>query len=287
MSDPSVSGLDALFAHRLPINRKERYYTGTVLPMIVASDRFRHLGKFLALCGVPENVALEANPESSNIQFFTEYGFEESLMGGAEERFDKPGGRYAPDLVVYIESKPSLLLGVEAKFFSRPTEGQLKRQLGEQAKLLSVMASGVNTQTQVHQVALLPKELGMPERINNVPILTWEEVVATFDDVVAFPYWIRVLNLALRDYNRLASPSSGGRENCDDIIAGKKILALHLMDDPEFTWMGRSGGLNGSALQEDVETGKWKTQRYEVRRKPLDDNRNWFPIADFVKKIDF
>ena len=82
-------GLLDLFDERLPINRKERYYTGTVLPMIVASDGFKHFGRFLALCGMPE-VALEADPNSANIQFLTEYGFEESLKDGAEKRFRDP-----------------------------------------------------------------------------------------------------------------------------------------------------------------------------------------------------
>ena len=92
MSDRRISGLSGLsglFGGRLPINRKERYYTGTVLPMIVASDGFKHFGRSLTLCGVPE-VVLEADPASSNVQFFTEYGFEESLKDGAEKRFRDP-----------------------------------------------------------------------------------------------------------------------------------------------------------------------------------------------------
>ena len=115
---PRISGLSGLFDERLPINRKERYYTGTVLPMIVASDGFKHFGKFLALCGIPE-IALEADPNTTNVQFFSEYGFKESLMNGAEKRFRDPGGRDTPDLVVYMER--SLLLGVEAKFFDQPS----------------------------------------------------------------------------------------------------------------------------------------------------------------------
>ena len=46
MNDQRISGLSGLFGGRLPINRKERYYTGTVLPMIVASDVFKHFGRF-------------------------------------------------------------------------------------------------------------------------------------------------------------------------------------------------------------------------------------------------
>ena len=279
-----MSGLSWLFDHRLPINRKERYYTGTVLPMIVASDGFKHFGEFLALCGVEENVALDANPDSSNVQFFTEYGFEESRMGGAEDRFERPLGRYAPDLVVYVESEPSLLLGVEAKFFSMPSETHLEMQLKEQEKLLSVMGRGMGTQPLVRQVALLPEGLGMPHLINKVPVLTWEMVANTFR-CVAPPYWIGVLDLALRDWDRLASQSGRGGVNCDARITGKNIVDGHRVSDPRYTWMGRRGGLNGSELQEDLEDSGWKNRRYEVRREPLCDNPNWFPIADFVEKI--
>ena len=229
MSNQRVSGLSGLFSRRLPINRKERYYTGTVLPMIVVSDGFKHFGGFLTLCGVPK-VVLEAEPASSNVQFFTEYGFKESLMDGAEKRFREPGGRYTPDLVVYVESEPSLLLGVEAKVFSRPKERKLREQLRKQADLLSVMASGVGTQPLVHQVALLPDGLRMPERIGEAPVLTWERVAATFRDV-ASPYWIAVLDEALRQYHGLATQPSSG-ENCDARITGQDIYDRHRREDP-------------------------------------------------------
>ena len=201
---PRVSGLSDLFDERLPINRKERYYTGTVLPMIVASDGFKHFGKFLDLCKMPRGVALEADPASSNVQFFTEYGFKESLKDGAETRFGDPGGPYAPDLVVYIEGAPSLLLGVEAKVFSQPSAAEVREQLRVQKQLLSIMQDGVGAQTGVYQVALLPRDLGMPKRIDGVPVLTWETIADSFRDV-APPYWIEVLDEALRRYGGLVS----------------------------------------------------------------------------------
>ena len=290
MSDRRISGLSGLsglFGERLPINRKERYYTGTVLPMIVASDGFKHFGRFLALCGVPE-VAVEADPTSSNIQFFTEYGFKESLVDGAEKRFRDPGGRDTPDLVVYVESQPSLLLGVEAKVFHRPSIADLREQLQRQAQLLSVMADGVGTRPSVHQVALLPAGLRMPERIDETPVLTWERVADTFRDV-APPYWIGVLDEALRRYNRLASqPGSGDtyRQNCDAVIIGQEIYARHRRGDTTYTWMGRNRGLYGPEIQGDLRTGKWRTREYEVRYDPLEGNRNWFPIVDFIRLVE-
>ncbi len=53
--------MDQPLADRLPLNRKERYYTGTVLPMIVCCDEFAHFGRFLRLCGVPDG-AVVAGP---------------------------------------------------------------------------------------------------------------------------------------------------------------------------------------------------------------------------------
>ena len=287
MSDRRISGLSGLFGERLPINRKERYYTGTVLPMIVASDGFKHFGRFLDLCGVSE-VAVEADPVSSNIQFFTEYGFKESLVDGAENRFSDPGGRDTPDLVVYVESQPSLLLGVEAKVFHRPSIAGVREQLQKQAQLLSVMADGVGTRPSVHQVALLPAGLRMPERIDETPVLTWERVADTFRDI-APPYWIGVLDEALRRYDRLASqPGSGDtyRQNCDDVIIGQEIYARHRQGDTTYTWMGRNRGLYGPEIQGDLRTGKWRTREYEVRYDPLESNRNWFPIVDFIRLVE-
>src|SRR6185312_6165083 len=42
-----------MFDSSLPLNRKERFYTGTVLPMLIASDGFMHLNRFLRLCSAP------------------------------------------------------------------------------------------------------------------------------------------------------------------------------------------------------------------------------------------
>ena len=279
---PMPRGLKDLFDERLPINRKERYYTGTVLPMIVASDGFKHFGKFLEHCEMPK-VALEADPASSNIQFFTEYGFKESLMDGAERRFDDPDGPHAPDLVVYIEGAPSLLLGVEAKVFSQPSEAHIREQLRVQEQLLSIMQKGVGTQTRVYQVALLPRDLGMPERIDKWPVLTWETVADSFRDV-APPYWIEVLDEALRRYGGLASTTGGG-QNSDAKVLGREIWEDH-KGERTYTWMGRQGGLSGTELQNDISTGRWKAQRYEVRHDPLRGNRKWFPICEFIKKLE-
>src|SRR5262249_49879561 len=61
----------------LPISRKERYYTGTVLPAILADSRFINLDLFLAMCGLLD---VPINDDNPWIEFVTEYGFAESVF---------------------------------------------------------------------------------------------------------------------------------------------------------------------------------------------------------------
>lgn len=44
--------LEEMLRTELQLNRKERFFTGTVFPMIVCKDNFRHLHLLLSLLGV-------------------------------------------------------------------------------------------------------------------------------------------------------------------------------------------------------------------------------------------
>lgn len=50
--------------------------------------------------------------------------------------------------------------------------------------------------------------------------------------------------------------------------------------------MGRNGGPYGAAIQNDIQTGQWRGQMYEVRYQNATPNRNWFLIAEFVEMIE-
>ena len=61
----------AMMSTGLPLNRKERFYTGTVLPMIVCRDSFRHFDRFCRL--IPGCPPLDINGDPrAQIQFFSE-----------------------------------------------------------------------------------------------------------------------------------------------------------------------------------------------------------------------
>ena len=275
--------LITLVDERLPLNRKERFFTGTVFPMIVACDDFAHLGRVLDLVGAPRGL-VRAHPDETNVEFFTEYGFLESLVGDIKDRFTiLPAARDTPDVLIYVDGEPGLLIGVEAKMYDNPTPADLNRQLASQASILESMASGLPDDVAVHHVALVPAQLADSVGALDAPTVTWEELIDTYADV-APAYWIEMLRLALSRYGDLVSTYAPGGQNKDAKVRGLALFSQHFLK-PEFTWMGRQGGLDGTALATDIATGSWKTFNYEARREPLPDNPNWFPVEDFVARV--
>lgn len=283
MGEP-IAGLAALSAERLPFNRKERYYTGTVLPAIVCCDEFAHFGRFLKLCGLLE-VEVATDPACTNLQFFTEYGFKESLVDNAKSRFPYDGGKETPDVVVYIEGNPAVLLGIEAKVFSNASVGKINQQLQLQAELLSFIAHHLPTRPKVFQVALLPSKLGADEKIAEARVVSWERLADTFRDV-APAYWIAVLDQAFQRYDNLVSRATAGGQNNDDRLLGAMILERWQSGDREFPTMGRGGGLGGAKLREDIQSGGWRDCLYEVSRSRIAANSNWFPVESFVAALN-
>jgi len=69
--------LEEIHSAELPLNRKERFFTGTVFPMITCKDNFAHLHILMSLLGVSPIPTIVANPDETNIQFFTEYSLQE------------------------------------------------------------------------------------------------------------------------------------------------------------------------------------------------------------------
>ena len=281
--DGPISGLNALSSNRLPLNRKERYYTGTVLPVIVCCNEFAHFGRFLDLCGLPD-LDVTTHPASTNLQFFTEYGFKESLVDGAESRFPYDGGKETPDVVVYIESDPAVLLGIEAKVFSNAPVGKISQQLQVQAGLLSFISNHLPTRPKVFQAALLPSKLGAGDKLAEAQVVTWERLADTFRDV-APAYWVAILDEALQRYGGLVSRATTGGQNNDGHRAGALIFERWQAGDREFLTMGRQGGLNGSPLREDLDSGRWRGWPYEVSRSLTPSNSNWFLVESFVSAL--
>jgi hypothetical protein len=272
-----------LLDHTLPLNRKERFYTGTVLPGIVCAN-LPELKRLTALLGHPE-VDVTSDPEDCGLVFFTEYGIAESAYGPASARFAGfSTARDTPD-VVFLTMRPTpVLFALEAKMYDRPG-GALRRQLDIQRELLSPLAGLVAEWLGVEEVpvahaALLPAQQAATLALDPYPVITWQQLLATYDDI-APPYWRRMLTEALDRYDDLVSRAVS---NDADRMTGQAIVDRFEAGDFEFSVMGRSAGLTGAPLQADIESGAWRATVYQVaRRQP--GNRNWFAIEAFVALV--
>lgn len=264
----------------LPTNRKERYYTGTVLPMLVASDGFAHLHRLLRLCGLDE-VELQPSLEGDEgITFVTEYGFAESVFTAEDKKaWPELAEADTPDVVI---AGPDWLLAIEAKMFHNPSAGSLQAQMRRQAVLVDMWASRMKLEvSRVGHVLLLPTALSARVGPLTYPVVTWEQVLSEYD-VVGPRYWARVLAVALARHPELESRAATGGKNADAVMTGKEIAEAFASGEPAFDHVGRIGGLNGQALANDVQNDKWRTTRYEVRQGSLPGNNNWFTLAEFI-----
>lgn len=269
-------------AARLPLNRKERYYTGTVLPMLAFSDDFAHVGRLLDLCGLSGVDVPSDGAELGAMQAFTEYSFAESVFTGEDRaRFeDRPAAADTPDLLL---AGPDWLLAIEAKFYDQPSAADLRRQLDGQAVLVDYWQRTFGlASARVRHIALLPASLADRVGAMPTPVVTWEELSEAYSEVGP-RYWTAMLRTALRA--PLFSPEDYGfGANKHDSLTGASIVAGVTSGQLAYTTMGRAGGLDGRLLAADLATGAWQEQTYEVRRDGL-PNRNWFAVADFVARI--
>jgi hypothetical protein len=269
----------------LPFNRKERFFTGTVLPMLVCADNFAHFGRLTELAGLGR-IEVDAHPSSADVQFFTEYSFVESVVGEeAKVRFPgAPTRKDTPDVLIYVAGPRRALIALEAKMYHRPTTAEMNEQLIAQAALVRYIAERLQVDAaSIAHIALLPAALASELGKLIVATVTWERLLETYADV-APPYFLDVLRVALARYEHLVSPRATWGANAEMKLTGAEIYERHGAGSLATPWMGRQSGLNGAELTKDIASGTWRGQLYECSSKPV-QNRNWFTVAEFVAQV--
>lgn len=279
--------LEDLLTTELPMNRKERFFTGTVFPMIVCADEFKYFDRLLALMPESPRLSIDPDPDQTNIEFFTEYGLMESIYGPSKERFvEALVYRDTPDIICLIKDEQKTLLAFEAKMYDRPSREAVEEQMRRQREfVLDYLQVGLSVETVLH-AALLPE--GLLEEFGGFayPVITWETLLETFAADRRDDYWMRMLRLALNAWPDLVGPGAEFSRNADDHLRGSEILNRFEKGDVEFLLMGRNEGLNGGPLDDDLKSGGWRKKVYQVRREgPLPNKKNWFLIADFVDQV--
>src|SRR5579863_988367 len=253
-----VRGLSELFRTRLPLNRKEVYFTATVLPAIICAERFNHFHRFLKLLGLPE-MTVEADPTASNFQFFTEYSLAEAI----DPRFaNNAGKRERPDVLILVEGQRPTLIAIEAKMYDATQRSALIAQMERQEQeVLCPLRAQWPEMTTVH-AALLPATMKekfrtldnctFPHPDQGRPIITWEEIGDNFRDVTSAAYFVGVLDIALREYANKAAKEQTRGQYADGELRGHEIVARYRRGDREFQMMGRQGGIDRLKLRQDI-----------------------------------
>jgi hypothetical protein len=71
--------------------------------------------------------------------------------------------------------------------------------------------------------------------------------------------------------------------------AGSKLTGADIVRRVESgegpSWVGRTGGVNGKAFQDDVRSGRWAEQSYEVRFGGDVPSKNWFSVDEFMRAV--
>jgi len=283
-----------LMRTELPINRKERFFTGTVFPMLVCRDNFKHFKLFTSLIEGFDD--MHEITSLWDIQFFTEYSLAESIVTRADrDRFrDPPRAKDTPDIVVLLTKRPKTLLSIEAKMYDVPDAHHLKTQMDNQREHIEYLRHTLRIE-RVCQLALLPLELC--EQVSyqknsthyvagsEYQIITWEALYQMYKNVCRDDYFLHLLKLALDSYPELKS-RSWLSSSCELKLCGREIYEQYKQGTIAMKTMGRDRGLEGEHLKRDIDSGKWKTQQYETSSQECLPSDNWFLIHEFVQRID-
>ena len=274
--------------HRLPLNRKESFYSATVLPGIIWSDG---LTGFFQLLGMPE-ISIDLNPDTTNVQIFSEYNLLDAIRGikpgfsNWEHLLPRMTGD-TPDFVVFVNMVVPVLVVVEAKLFDKSSAviaEQIERQRATMAALRSVMP-----EYQTLHVALVPESVaaavrataGDPECFKTI---TWEAIAECYTVVPAASYWVRLLKFALKSEPHLRATSGSGHTHEDGRMRTAEILEAYERPDCHVRSVGCLGQTNWKLLKKDVSrTGG--TRMWAVSYEEDLPSYHYLPIKDFVEIV--
>jgi len=283
-----MNSLITNYNNLIPINRKERYYTGTVLPQIICYDNFKHIELFFKLItNFPKEINIKPNASNNNIQFLTEYSLLESANFNGKQYKQLPKTKDTPDVVILITEPELILIVIEAKMFTTPNISEFKKQIKAQQEVIKSFKENLNIKTDnIFHLGLVPKQYFSQNISTDCQMLYWENILNSYKSILQGSFFYETLHYAIENFKSLVSDSTGAfssfGKNSEDRITGNEILTWHKAGKRFL--VGRNRGLHGAELQKDKESGGWQTYEYEVnfivKEAP---NRNWFSSTDFVE----
>jgi len=84
-----------------------------------------------------------------------------------------------------------------------------------------------------------------------------------------------------------SAPSGASRsdDGLPSTLHGEKLASLAHDGDVSDVWVGRTGGLRGAALSDDIATGGWRERSYKVAQGTAPPNGQWFALEDLLDLV--
>ena len=268
----------------LPINRKERFYTGTVLPSILFHKGLSNLFRFLReIKGFP--VDINENSTQDNLLFYTEYNLKESAgKKSVGVEMDTVTGD-TPDVIIEILEPQKVFVIIEAKMFTNLTQNDFGKQIAAQKRaIIDILKRKYDLDDkQIFHIALTPTKLGFKTTID-YQVVNWEFLLDSEDIDLRDNYFANFLRFALEHYDRLVSDQSWMASTVESQMPGFHVYANGVAENT--LWVGRKGGKR--TIEEDVKKGAWRYKLYAINtQKPQGGQRgNWISSREFAAIID-
>lgn len=268
----------------LPINRKERFYTGTVLPSILFHNGLFNFFRFLReIERLP--ISIDQENTKDNFLFYTEYNLKESAgkKSVGAEIYTATGD--TPDVIIEILEPEKVFIVIEAKMFANLTQIDFGKQMAAQkCAVIDILKKKYSLDDkQIIHIALTPKQLGFKTTVD-YQVMNWEFFINNEDIDLQGNYFANFLRFALEHYDELVCDQSGMASTVEKQIRGFDVYRDGI--DQGKLWVGRKGGKR--TIEEDVNKGTWRDKLYGINtQKPQDGQKgNWISSHEFAAIVD-
>ena len=268
----------------LPINRKEKFYTATILPSLLFHNGLSNFYHFLKqIINFPPEI--NERETGDNFLFYTEYNLKESAGKKSVGIEIETDSGETPDVLIEILKPSKVFVIIEAKMFQNLNQNEFSRQMKSQRNVVikALKKKFHLNDDKIFHIGLVPKELNFCDTID-YQIINWEIFnFKTFK--LRGNYSHNFLRFALENYSTLvADKSTKQASTVKGYIKGSELYDM--AKKGEILWIGRKGGK--LSIQNDVSQGIWRNKNYcWNENKPSKGMQgNWISNDVFASIID-
>jgi len=269
----------------LPLNRKERFYTGTVLPALLFHNGVTNFYTFLRMItNLPTEIT--ASTTGYDFIFYTEYNLKESAGDRNIGRRIPAKTNDTPDVVIEILKPVKVFIIIEAKMFAKVSQEDLRKQILRQKKYVGniLKEEFLLEDKNFYYLALVPRDLNVTST-SEFQVINWENFIENPKFKIADNLFFNYLRCALKNYKDLV------QVKCSSLpphVEGQK-LGVEVYESgktKEDFWVGRQGGKK--SFVDDIKNDDWADRRYYFGFNIPEAIRirQWISCEEFADLVD-